>query len=91
MDFPSPPSGVDLGIYPPVEGTPDHVPISFDPLPDVSSLMRHKMLVRSNIARLRPKISHIVRDRRDSDEDLDSILYRDSVQSKLEKVLSECD
>lgn len=88
MDFPNPPSGVDLGIYPPVEGTPDHVPISFDPLPDVSSLMRHKMLVRSNIDRLRPKVSHIVRDRRDSGEDLDSVTYRDSVQSKLEKVLT---
>lgn len=88
MDFPNPPRGVDLGIYPPVEGTPDHVPVSFDPLPDLSSLMRHKMLAQSNVARLRPKVSHIVRDRQDSEEDKDSALYRDSVQSKLNKLLT---
>lgn len=87
MDFPNPPGGVDLGMYPPIQGTPDRDPVSFDLLPDVSSLMRRKVLAQGNVIRLRPKVSHIVRDRLDSEEDIGGTFYSDAVQSKLEKLL----
>lgn len=89
MDFPNPPRDVDLGLYPPVEGTPEHRIMSFEPLPDVSTLMRHKKLLHSNMARLRPKVSHVVRDRLDSEEDIDSAVFRDSIQSKLDRLIGE--
>src|SRR5688572_7760385 len=89
MDFPNPPRDVDLGLYPPVEGTPEHRITSFEPLPDVSILMRHKKLLHSNMVRLRPKVSHVVRDRLDSEEDINSAVFRDSIQSKLDRLIGE--
>lgn len=76
--------------------------IYFEPLPDLKQLQNRPVPNQAaqhtplaNEMHLRPKVSHVVRERAESDDDIDldvTVVPRNSVQetASLEKLVSQC-